>query len=126
MAGSILLLGDDLGYLSELSNELRAVSRSVTISAVPNAVRQALEAGLAGHEAAVVCLDGTENVGDIHSLLEAHPGTTFLFLSRTTPPRSALAHAVHSSGAGIMPRQEGPIVVAATLIALLAQKARDE
>jgi hypothetical protein len=126
MAGGILLLGDDLGYLSELSNELRAVSRTVTISAVPHAVRHALQAGLGEAEAVVVCLEGTENVGDVRSLLDGHLGTTFLFLSRTAPPRSALAHAIHAGGAGIIPRQEGPVVVAATLIALLAQKASGE
>jgi hypothetical protein len=118
----LLLLGDDLAYLTVLSSELRGLSPSVTISVAPHAVRQAIDAGEAGDPAAaIVCLEGSENVGDILLLMGAHPATTFLFLSKASPPRSAVAHAVHSAGGEIISRQEHPLVIATTLIAMLAQ-----
>jgi hypothetical protein len=119
--GGVLLLGHDLAYLTALSSELRSVSRSVVISAAPHAVRRALQGGLGEPAAAVVCLDGSENVGDIRSLMSAHPATMFLFLSKTSPPRSSIAHAVHGSGGEIMSRRDDPLIITATLIALLAQ-----
>jgi hypothetical protein len=65
MPGGILLLGDDLVYLTGLSSELRSVSQSVVISAAPAAVRRGLQSDFGEPAAAIVCLDGTENVGDV-------------------------------------------------------------
>ena len=120
-AGGLLITGDDLAFLTELSNELRGVRQSVTLSHAPRPVRQALQSQFGQPDAAVVCLNGSENIGDVRSLIIAHPETTFLFLSRESPPRSSLAHAVHASGGEIMSRQEEPVLITATLIALLAQ-----
>jgi hypothetical protein len=119
--GGVLLLGNDLAYLTELSNELRSVSRTVIISAAPRPVRRALTGDLGDPAVAIVCLDSSENIGDVRQLMGEHPATTFLFLSRTSPPRSSVAHAVHGAGGEIMSLQEEPIVIAATVIALLAQ-----
>jgi hypothetical protein len=69
----------------------------------------------------VVCLEGSENVGDVGALVRAYPGTTFLFLTDASPPRSSLAHAVRSCGGEIMSKQKAAVVIAVTLIALLAQ-----
>jgi hypothetical protein len=124
MAGGVLLLGDDLGFLTELSRELRSVSRTVIISAGPQPVRRALLGNLGEPDAAVVSLDGSENIGDVRLLMNMHAATTFLFLSRSSPPRSSMAHAVHSSGGEIVSFQEGPVVIAATVIAMLAQRSR--
>jgi hypothetical protein len=122
MRGGILLLGEDLAYLAELSSELRSVSRSVIISAAPRPVRRALRDVLGEPGAAIVCLDGSENVADVRSLMSANPATTFLFLSQDSPPRASMAHAVHGGGGEILSRAEEPLVViTATLIALMAQ-----
>jgi hypothetical protein len=121
-SGGVFLLGNDLAYLTELSNELRSVSRSVVISAAPRPVRRALSGDFGDPAVALVCLDGSENIGDVRQLLSEHPATTFLFLSRTSPPRSSMAHAVRSAGGEIMSSQDKPIVIAATVITLLAQR----
>jgi hypothetical protein len=116
----VLLLGEDLAFLTELSRELRSVSRTVIISPGPHPVRRALSEEVAEPEAAIVCLEGSENVGDVRSLIGAHPQTTFLFLSKASPPRASMAHAIRSSGGQILGSNEEPLVIAATLIALMA------
>jgi hypothetical protein len=119
--GGVLLLGDDLAYLTQLSNELRSVRQSVILSQAAQPVRQALKGAFGEPDAAVVCLNGSENIGDVRSLMGLHARTTFLFLSRQSPPRSAMAHAVRSSGGEILSISESPLLVSATLIALMAQ-----
>jgi hypothetical protein len=120
MASGVLLLGEDLAFLMELSRELRSVSRSVTISPGPRPVRRALSEEVPDPDAAIVCLEGSENVGDVRSLIGAHPRTTFLFLSKASPPKASMAHAIRSSGGQILGRNEEPLVIVATLIALMA------
>jgi hypothetical protein len=116
----VLLLGEDLAFLTELSRELASVSRTVIISAGPRPVRRALIEEAAEPEAAIVCLEGSENVGDVRSLIGAHPQTTFLFLSKASPPRASMAHAIRSSGGQILGSHEEPLLIVATLIALMA------
>jgi hypothetical protein len=119
--GGVLIIGDDLAYLTELSRELRSVSRTLIISPGPRPVRRALSEEVADPEAAIVCLEGSENVGDVRSLIGAHPATTFLFLSKASPPRASMAHAIRSSGGQILGSDAEPLVIAATLIALMAR-----
>ena len=122
LPGSILLLGDDLQFLAQLSAEMKSLSRSVVITAARGAVRKAVEGGFGVPAAAVVCLDGSENVGDIHALMERYPSTTFLFLARTAPPRAPIARAVHNGGGEIIPRDQGRLVIAVTLVAMMAYR----
>ena len=124
LPGGILLLGDDLPFLTELSIELRSMSRSVVITAAPDAVRRAGQGGFGAPAAAVVSLDGRENIGDMRGLMEKYPGTTFLFLSRTAPPRASIARAVHRGGGEIIPRAESRLVIAATMVAMMAPSHR--
>jgi hypothetical protein len=120
--GGVILLGDDLVFLTALSSELRSVSRSILISAGPRPVKRALSKDRDLPAVAIVCLDGSENIGEVRQLMSQHSRTTFLFLSPASPPRAALAHAVHSGRSEIMSSRDEPLVIAATVIALLAQK----
>ncbi len=124
LPGGILLLGDDLSFLTELSTDLRSICRSVVITAAPDAVRSGGQGGFGAPAAAVVCLDGSENLGDVHALMGKYPGTTFLFLSGTAPPRASIARAVHRGGGEIIPRAESRLVITATLVAMMARSPR--
>jgi hypothetical protein len=120
MPSDVLLLGEDLAFLTQLSNDLGSVSRSVVLSTGPRPVRRALTGMIGDPQAVVVCLDGSENVADVRSLMGAHPGAAFLFLSEASPPRSSMAHAIRACGGQVLSRQENSIIIAAMLIAMLA------
>jgi hypothetical protein len=96
----------------------------VTISTAPQPIRKALKSGLGQVEAALICLAGLENIADVQLLMSANPGVTCLFLSPVSPPRAPMAHAIHRGGGEVVALQDGPFVIAATLIAVVAQSSR--
>jgi hypothetical protein len=69
---------------------------------------------------AVVCLTGRENVGDLTRLLDGCPDTRFLFLYPAFPPSAALARLISRHRGVILRSSETPVVIVATVVALLA------
>jgi hypothetical protein len=122
MKDELVLIGPDLPYLVELSILLRGLNRNLTIQDSAKPLAAALLRPFGEPQAAIVCLTGIENVADVRALLTSHPQTRFLFLSKAAPPRAPLAHAIHECGGQILPVSEPAIVVAATLISMIARR----
>ena len=72
--------------------------------------------------AMILSLDGSENVVEIRGLLTSAPRTRFLFLAPQMPPRAPVARIVNAHGAAILSRDEAPVVIVSTLVALLSRQ----
>ena len=73
-------------------------------------------------QTAVVLLDGDENVVDLRELLEVSPETACVLLSPRFPPSTALARVVDACGGAILRQEELPLLVVATLTAMLESR----
>jgi hypothetical protein len=120
MALNLQLIGANLSYLLSLSQSLGSAGRTVTIIENPDPVNRLLDQGAGAPDAAIVCLTGTENVAEVRAVFSAYPAARFLFVSNEAPPRSAMAHAIRQCGGQVVSRRESPIVIVATLVALLS------
>jgi hypothetical protein len=87
---------------------------------------EALDAARAytGHNvgAMIIALDGRETTVDLRALLASRPECTFVLLVADMPPAAAVARVAHAAGAALLSIDEAPIVVAATLIAMLGRE----
>lgn len=124
MAREVCLFGPRIEYLAELSLALGSVSKSITLHASRRPLMDLVTHDFGPLLAAVVFLSDPDNVADIRAAMTAYPATTFLFLTRQSPPRSAVAQAVHRCGGEILSLKEHSVVIAATLILLLASLSR--
>jgi hypothetical protein len=70
--------------------------------------------------AAIVALRGDERAGELRALLEAHPGTRFLFLAPAFPIDNAIRWLVGEHNGAVLHRAESTQNVVARLAALLA------
>jgi hypothetical protein len=120
MAAELCILGPQIEYLVELSLASGSVSRNVTLHVSDRPLTDLLKRDFGRLFAAIVCLADRENVADIREVMDRHPETTFLFLTPDSPPRSAIAHAVHRGGGEVIANSEAAVVIAATLIGQLA------
>lgn len=119
MRTQVVLAGPHLPALLELSLLLDKASYSVYAIESKSPVERLLEGGVEA-EAAVVHLNGRENVGDLQRLFDCFPETRFILLADEFPPRAALARLVHRNASAILRAQEQPVFVVATLVAMLA------
>jgi hypothetical protein len=121
MAGNVILVGEDYELLMELAVGLRGTPCTVTVAESERPLARALQ--LVGYwpKAMLVMLDGLETVVDVRALLSGSPETRFVFIVPQMPPRASLARVVREHGGAILSRGDAPIVVAATLVALLAE-----
>lgn len=69
----------------------------------------------------IVELNGLESPVDLRELL-SDAGCRCVLMVRDMPPRAAIARIAHSADAVILPAVEAPIVVVATLIAMLREE----
>jgi hypothetical protein len=120
MARELCLLGPQLEYLVELSLAANSVSKNVTLRVSDRPLADLLKPDFGRPFAVIVCLGARENVADIREVMNRYPETTFLFLTQDSPPRSAVAHAVHEGGGEVIAKPEAAVVIAATLINQLA------
>jgi hypothetical protein len=121
MAGNLILVGDDCGILMELAVGLRGTAHTVTVAQSARPLARALQLVAHWPTAMVVTLDGLENVVDVRALLSSSPETRFVFIVPQMPPRAPLARVVREHGGAIVSRGDAPVVVVATLVALLAE-----
>jgi hypothetical protein len=121
MVPRVLLAGDDLPALIGLAIELGPTTTQPTIveSVRPLAALVRRPAGPA--DAGVVALHGSENVAELYELFRSHPGTPFVLLTPAFPANAALARVAAKHDSIFLPRGEATVVIAATVVSLLAQ-----
>ena len=102
-----------------MSANLDPSAYSTYILADDGAVHRLAHEQMPEAELAVIMLDGSENIVELTTLLTSHSATRFVFLAPAFPPSAALARVVASHGGAVLAADETPIVVAATLIAML-------
>jgi len=101
--------------MSAMRFGVTAIEPRVPLSAASRLARQR-------PAAMVVALDCDENLSDIRSLLAGAPETKVVFLVPAMPPKAALMRVVNEHGATVLAQEEAPMVLAATLVALLAPR----
>jgi CheY-like chemotaxis protein len=121
MAGNVILVGDDYEILMELAIGLRSTPYSVTVAESARPLARALQLVAHWPKAMLVMLEGMENAVDVRALLSSSPETRFVLVVPQMPPRAPLARVVREYGGVILSRRDAPIVVVATLVALLAR-----
>ena len=120
MNGNVILVGDDYEMLMQLAVALRGTPDTVTVAESAQPLVRASELVAHWPKAMLVTLDGLENVLDLRALLSISPETRFVFIVPQMPPRAPLARVVREHGGVILSGRDAPIVVVATLVALLA------
>jgi hypothetical protein len=120
MKPALLLAGEDVTLLGELAAALNPSEYSPYVLADGRAVRHFVHGRMPEAKGAVLVLDGTENIAELRALLDAHASTRFVFLSSDYPPSPAVARVVASHAGAVLPLASDAIVVAATLVAMLA------
>jgi hypothetical protein len=118
----VLLVGEDVSRLTEISRQFDPTTYATTISETGQSLRYLLQPHSTEPGAIILALNGRENVADLSDLFERYPETVFLFLAPDFPPRAAIARVVARNAAAILRLSESPAVIAATLIALQFQK----
>jgi CheY-like chemotaxis protein len=121
MAGNLILVGDDYEIMVELAVGLRSTPYSVTVAESERPLARALQLVAHRPKAMLVMLDGLENVVEVRALLSSSPETRFVFVVPEMPPHATLARLVREYRGVILSRRDAPIVVVATLVALLAK-----
>jgi CheY-like chemotaxis protein len=121
MAGNVILVGDDYEIMVELAVGLRSTPYSVTVAESERPLARALQLVAHWPKAMLVMLDGLENVAEVRALLSSSPDTRFVLVVPEMPPHATLARLVREYGGVILSRKDAPIVVVATLVALLAR-----
>jgi hypothetical protein len=119
MRPSVIVAGEDLQALLRLAMEIGPATISPTIVEASSPVQSLLRRPIAA-DAAVVYLDGSENVADLRELLTAYADTRFVLLAPTHPPPAALARVAGEHGSVFLRRSESSMVIAATLVAMLS------
>jgi len=71
---------------------------------------------------AVVELEPAASPLDVRALLEHSPGVRFVFLAEKLPVRHGVARIIREGGHTVLQRDDAPVVIAATAIALLATR----
>jgi hypothetical protein len=69
---------------------------------------------------AVVELEPAASAVDVRALLEGSPGVRFVFLADRLPLRHTVARIIREGGHTVLEREDAPVVIAATAMALLA------
>jgi hypothetical protein len=120
-SSQVVLARSDLGNLVTLSVELGMTLGSPTLVESRHPVESLTQRPI-GADAAIVFLTGTENVSDLLTLFKANRNAAFLLLTPAMPPHAAVARVVNEHHGAIVSAKESPIVVIATLIALLSRR----
>ena len=120
MVREVILVGDDYETLMRLAVALHGTPDTLTVAESARPLERALELARLRPRAMLVTLDGTENVVDVRSLLSTSPETGFVLVVPEMPVRAPLARVVKEHEGLLVSRRDAPIVVVATLLALLA------
>jgi hypothetical protein len=119
----ILIAVQDSRLAARLSVALSHTDHDLTVVHGRDAFQAALRSESHSMAAMIVGLDGRETTVDLRSLFKSHSGCAFILLVSGMPPHAAVARIAHETGAIILPIEEAPIVIEATLVAMLAARA---
>jgi hypothetical protein len=120
MKPSVLLAGGEIAPLAAIVAVLDPRSVATHLVATPRALRHLATAALPRVDVVVMALDGSENVAEMRTILEGHEATRFIFLAPAYPPAPAMARVCSQSGATVFPKDEDPVVLAASVVAMLS------
>lgn len=118
----VIIVDSDPRELMELTVALNAMRFGVTAIEPLVPLTAATRLARQCPAAMVVALSGDENLAEVRSLLERAHQTKIVFLVPAMPPKAALVRIVNEHGATVLAQEEAPLVLAATLVALLAQR----
>jgi hypothetical protein len=121
LTGQIVLVDSDPEALMAVTVALSSLRFKVMAVQPHDPLKAALRLAKRQPTAIVVALDGVYNLVEIRGILASGGPTQFVFLVPDLPPRAALARVVNEYGATILSNEEAPLVLAATLIAMLAR-----
>jgi hypothetical protein len=116
----VVIVESDMHLLMEHVVAFRGMSYEITAAESRRPVRAACRLVRGTPAAMIVELSGAENVVDIRTLLSFAGDVPVLLLTHDMPPSAAVARIVRSHGGEIMGLDQAPIVLVATLVALLA------
>jgi hypothetical protein len=119
MNPTVVIAGSDLVRLVGLAVGLGATGAPTMIE-TPDPVARLTTRPLHFGDAAVLLLTGRENIGDLLAMFKANAGVRSVLLSPACPPHAAVARVVAQHNGAVLPATESPVVIAATLIALLS------
>src|SRR5262249_3118917 len=94
---TIVIIGEDLPVLFDLAVGLQQTFPATWTIEAREPLKHVFQPG-EEPEVAVAFLTGHENVADIRGVAEKMPRTAFVFLSKTWPPRAAMARAAAACG----------------------------
>jgi len=121
MAENVVVVDADQTRAMQLAMRLAATHYSVTVADATTSALAAARRYAPQRPAAMVCaMTGLENVVEVRSLIESSPATRFVLLAPEFPPSAALARIVNARGGVLLWAEESPVVVASTLVAMLA------
>ena len=120
MKPSVLLAGGEIAPLAAIVAVLDPRSVATHLVAAPQALRHFATAALQRVDVVVMARDGSENVAEMRTILEGHETTRFIFLSPSYPPAPAMARVCSHYGATVYPKKEDPVVLAASVVAMLS------
>lgn len=125
MREEIAIVHSDPRALMTLAIALRGLRIRVTAVDPIRPITAAHRTAKRQPAAMIVSLDGDESIVEIREMLLSAPRTRFILLARPVPAPPTLARIVNGHGSTIVSQEESPIVVVATLIALLTEEARN-
>jgi hypothetical protein len=118
----ILMVGEELGQLVEVSRQLDGSAYAISIAQAPRPFDYLLKHRSRHPEGVIVRLDGNENVADFRAVCSAYPETTLVFLTARFPPRPAVARVVDQYHGAILRSTESALTIVASMVALMFQR----
>jgi hypothetical protein len=119
---TLTIAGPDLGWLMAVM-QAAASAFSVTVVHETDPVRSLRVPRDDRPSCAVVELDEHASALDVRDLFARCPGVRFLFIASELPLRHAVARVIREQGHAWLSRDEIPVVIIATVTALLAERA---
>jgi hypothetical protein len=116
---NLTVAGRDLACLLAI---MRAVGTAGAVT-VAHTAHPTLELNVQTGEipsCAVVELEPMVSAVDVRTLLDRSPGVRFVFLAERLPLRHAVARIIREAGHTALERDDAPVVIAATAMAVLA------
>ena len=120
MSNAIAIVERNRSALADLASVLRGTRYDTRSIESQHPIKDATRIAPRGWRAMVVALDEGDDVADVRSLVETLGDTPLLLRAVTKPPSAAVARVARRLEANIIGTDEPPIVVVATLVAILA------
>jgi hypothetical protein len=120
----VILVDASLDSLTRWAAALQGARFGVSLAEAPEPTRMARRLISLRPAVMLIGLSGRESVVDLRDLLDERGDSRVLLLSPRMPVRAALAKVADRHDAVILSREEPPIVIASTVIAMLAARPR--